>query len=238
MTLERISYRAAEDSVELVGAVARPSGAGPHPVVLVAHTWAGCNDFVKLQARKLADMGYIGFAIDAYGGGEVSSDIPTNAQRMQALLDDRALLRRRLDAALQAARQLAGADTDRVGVMGYCFGGLCALELVRSGAKFNGAVSFHGLLVGAEGLPTQPAQTPVLVLHGDLDGFVPDEQIASFRAEMDAAGADWQMHIYSGARHSFTDPDSDNPELGTGYDANADRRSWQAMNTFFAEVFA
>ena len=236
MSLETVSYSAEQDDTTLVGSLARPAGPGPHPVVMVGHTWAGCGDFVKAQAQRLAELGYLGFAIDMYGDGEVSTTIERNQQLMGALLEDRQLLRRRVQAALQTARGLEGADAARVGGIGYCFGGLCMLDLARSGADFAGAVSFHGLLNNG-GLPTEKIRASVLVLHGEQDAFVPAEDIGAFMAEMNEAGADWQMHTYCRAKHGFTNPKDTKPEMGIDYDANADRRSWQAMQNFFDEVF-
>ena len=237
MSLESIEYRGEQDEVTLRGAVARPKGAGPHPVVLVSPTWAGCNDFIKQQAERLAELGYIGFAIDLYGDGRTSSEVAVNQERMGQLLADRQLLRRRLQAALDTARGLDGADSDRIAGIGYCFGGLCMLDLARMGSDMRGVVSFHGVLNNG-GMPTSPIKASVLVLHGERDNFIPPEDITKLMAELDEAGADWQFHTYCRAVHGFTNPRDTKPEMGIDYDANADRRSWQSMQNFLSEIFA
>lgn len=235
MSQQTVEYRAEGDDTILIGSAAYPQGDGPHPVVMVGHTWAGCDDFVKYQADRLAQLGYIGFALDMYGGGEVSNNLEDNKAKMGALFSDRALLRKRLLAALLAARNLPAADTSRIGGIGYCFGGLCMLDLVRAGAVLNGVVSLHGALEPT-GLANSKIQTPVLVLHGDMDTFIPPEHLTSFVAEVNESGVDWQMHTYGHAMHGFTSKDS-KPDLGIEYDEKAERRSWQSVQNFLAEVF-
>jgi dienelactone hydrolase len=121
--------------------------------------------------------------------------------------------------------------------MGYCFGGLCALDLARSGADIRGAVSFHGLFV-PPGLPKQPIKARVLALHGYADPMVPPQQVLDFATEMTEAKVDWQLHAYGGVLHAFTVPEANDLNLGALYDARAARRSWQAMVDFYAEIFA
>jgi dienelactone hydrolase len=220
------------------GEVFRPQdAAGPLPVVLVCHAWDGLVDEVRDKARRLAAEGYIAFAIDVHGNGRTWTDFSELDSALGPWLSDRPRLRRRLLAALEAAPAIAGADPARIGAIGYCFGGLCALDLARfGGAAVQAAVSFHGLLTPAPEDVPERISTSVLVLHGEDDPLVPPEQVADFKAEMNAAGADWQLVSYGRTMHAFTRPGANMPEHGALYSAAADRRSWQAMTAFLAET--
>ncbi len=127
-------------------------------------------------------------------------------------------------------------DPHRIGAIGFCFGGLCVLDLARSGAAVRGVVAFHGLLQGAPKVPSETISAKVLVLHGHDDPFAPPEQLAAFCREMTEAGADWQVHVYGRTQHAFTNPAANDPKLGTVYNETADRRSWLAMQGLFDEV--
>ena len=122
--------------------------------------------------------------------------------------------------------------------MGFCFGGLCVLDLARSGADVKGVISFHGLFNAPENLPNEPIKAKVLALHGQDDPMVPPEQVAALQKEMTNAGVDWQIHAYGNTMHAFTNPEANDPGFGTVYNAGADKRSWIAMKNFFEEIFA
>jgi dienelactone hydrolase len=219
--------------------VALPEGipAGGCPAVLVAHTWAGRGAFECGKARALAELGYVGVALDLYGEARVGSGPDENRALMQPLLEDRGVLRGRLLAGLAAARTLSEIDDQRVGAIGFCFGGLCALDLARSGADVRGVVSFHGLLDPPRGVDLPPIRAAVLVLGGNLDPWVQHDHVVALGRELTAAGADWQLHDYGGVYHAFTNPAARSAESGALYDERADRRSWRAMRGFFGEVF-
>ncbi|MHC4989850.1 MAG: dienelactone hydrolase family protein [Planctomycetota bacterium] len=237
MHTERIEY--AHGSVALEGYLAYdPSISGPRPGVLVAPTWAGRNDFADGKAEALAALGYVGFALDMYGGGVVGSGPEENEQLMQPLMDDRLLLRERMGAALHTLREYDMVDPHRVGAIGFCFGGLCVLDLARSGAPVRGVVSFHGLLQECPTHPCGEVDARILVLHGYDDPFARPDQLRSFCREMTNAGAEWEVHVYGNTMHAFTNPNANDRATGTVYDERADRRSWRAMETFFEEVLA
>jgi len=217
------------------GAVFAPEHPGPLPVVLVCHAWDGCNQEVQDKAAKLAAQGYIAFAIDVHGGGRVYTDRAELGPVLSRYLDDRGLLLRRMRGALAAARTIPGADVERIGAMGYCFGGMAVLDLVRGG-DLRAAVTFHGTLQGNTLPNPTTLRASILVLHGDDDPLVPPDVVAAFKAEMNAKGVDWQIHAYSHTVHAFTRPKANDPAFGTVYSAQADRRSWQAMLNFFAQV--
>jgi len=208
------------------------------PAVLISHAWGGRDDFVAEKANKLAELGYVGFALDMYGKGVLGNSHEQNSKLMQPFMADRGLLQKRIKAALYAIRLLPWVDDSKIAAMGFCFGGLCVLDLARAGADLKGVVSFHGLLGAPDNLVTNSIKAKVLALHGHDDPMGPFEQVLAFEQEMTKAGADWQLHTYGHTMHAFTNPKANDPAFGTVYQANADKRSWLAMKNFLAEVFA
>lgn len=219
--------------------VAAPAGGGRHPAVLVAHQWAGQSDAERAAADRLAGLGYVGIALDAYGKdvrGEPGGD---HSHLMGPFLQDRGKLRQRLLAAVDAARAHNAADPDRIAVIGYCFGGLCALDLARANAPgLKGAVSLHGIFAPPKLGAQDPIKASVLVLHGWDDPMAPPKDVLMLSEELTAAKADWQLHAYGHAKHSFTNPAANMPERGLAYDEKAARRSWVSVEAFLAEVLA
>lgn len=209
----------------------------PRPAVLVAHPWAGRVSFTEDKARKLAEQGYVGFALDMYGKGVVGHSTEENVALMQQQTADRRALQGRMLAALNTLREQAEVDAGRVAAMGYCFGGLCVLDLARTGEDFAGVVSFHGIL-GAPEHGSEAIKAAVLVLHGYDDPMAKPEQLDAVQKELTAAGADWQTHAYGGVLHAFTNPEANDPGFGTVFNAKADRRSWVAAMGFLQEVLA
>lgn len=209
----------------------------PVPAVLVAHMWGGREGFVCDKARALAALGYAGFALDLYGDAKVGLSPEENARLMQPFLEDRALLQRRMQLALEAVRGLDMVDRKRIAAIGFCFGGLCVLDLARTGANVCGVVSFHGLLKPPGNTQGNKIQAKVLVLHGHDDPMVPVEDVVALEQELTEAGADWQVHVYGHTMHAFTNPKANDPSFGTVYHPVADRRSWLAMRNFLEEIF-
>lgn len=230
------SYR--DGDVECEGYVALPAGPGPHPAVLVAHNWAGQTQADNEAADRLAAAGYVGIAIDVYGKGRRGVLMGDNSELMNPWMADRAALRRRLLAAVSAAEAHPAVDADRIAMMGYCFGGLCALDVARSAdPRVKAAISFHGVYAPANLGPQAKITAKVLVLHGWEDPLCPPEATVALAQELTQAGADWQIHAYGHAYHAFTAKPADNAAGGVKYDANADRRSWQALMNLLAETF-
>jgi dienelactone hydrolase len=213
------------------------TASGPVPGVLVSHAWGGRSDFEDGKARWLAEQGYAGFALDIYGKGRRGSNPDENGALMGPFLEDRAKLRLHLQRALETLREQDEVDASRCAGMGYCFGGLCMLDLARAGADVAGVISIHGLF-NAPDIETAPITASVLCLHGYDDPMVPPESIIELGSELTSAGADWQLHAYGGAMHAFTNPAANDPDFGTVYSASADARSTQAIANFLAEVFA
>lgn len=228
-----------DDGVLLEGFFAYDdSVAGRRPVVLIHHAWAGRDEFVAAKAKRLAELGYLAFAADMYGKGIRGASPEENGQLMQPFMQDRARLQKRLHAALAAVKLMPWADDKRIAALGFCFGGLCALDFARTGADLRGVISFHGLLTPPDNIPEPQIKARVLVLHGHDDPMVPPEQVLALQTELSKAGADWQVHVYGGTMHAFTNPVANDPSFGTVYQAAADRRSWQAMQNFLEEIFA
>jgi dienelactone hydrolase len=211
---------------------------GPRPGILVVHEWTGLGDYAKSRARQLAELGYLAFAVDIYGKG-VRPQSPQDAGKQAGIYkSDRKLMRARVLAGLDELKKNPLGDPKRIAAIGYCFGGTVVLELARSGADIAGVVSFHGGLDTPNPADAKNVKCKVLVLHGGDDSFVPPKDVEAFENEMRAAGVDWQLVVYGGAVHSFTNPSSGSDKSkGAAYDAKADRRSWEAMKAFFGEIF-
>ncbi len=225
------------DGLTLRCRVSRPPATAPRPAVLVLHAFRGQADFERGRADELAALGHVGVAVDLYGDGALATDAVQARAWMNALVSDRAVLRRRLAAVLAAVRALDGVDPGKIAAIGFCMGGLCALELARAGADVAGVVSFHGLL-GRSSLPTaSPMKAKVLVLHGWSDPLAPPDDVRALGEELDAAGADWQLIAYGGQVHAFTNPAAAGPADQLRYDAATDRRSAAAMRTFLQELW-
>jgi dienelactone hydrolase len=211
---------------------------GRRPAVLINHTWTGRDDFVAEKAKKLAALGYVGFAVDMYGKGVLGSSAEENAKLMQPFMDNRIMLQKRMNAALYAVKLMPWVDDSKVAAIGFCFGGLCSLDLARTGADLKGVVSFHGLLGAPGNTHGNAIKAKILALHGHDDPLATVDQVIAFEQEMTRAGADWQLHTYGNTQHAFTNPLANDPERGMVYRPDADRRSWLAMENFLTEIFA
>lgn len=211
--------------------------AGPRPGVLVAHTIRGRSQFEESKAELLAAMGYTGFAIDVYGKDAIGSEFDHCREMMESLRSERAVLQRRLLQAVQALRDQAEVDASRIAAMGYCFGGLCALDIARTGEPLAGVVSFHGLLDAPGNTAGNRIRARILALHGWDDPLATPEQAVAFGEELSSMGADWQLHCYGNVRHAFTNPAADASNGVTVYNDAADRRSWAAAQYFLSELF-
>jgi dienelactone hydrolase len=212
---------------------------GKLPGVLVVPEWWGLNDYPMMRAKMLAQLGYVAMVVDIYGDGRTTAD-PKQAGAWADALEagDRAELRARIATALARLKSDPRVDAERTAAIGYCFGGATVLELARSGAEVNGVVSFHGHYDTTAPAKPGAVKARILVCHGADDPFQSPAQIQTFEDEMRKARADWQFNMYSGAKHSFTNPDAGRYGIpALAYNAEADHRSWQAMKDFFREIF-
>jgi dienelactone hydrolase len=210
---------------------------GKRPGVLVIHEWLGLNDYAKKRAEMLAGLGYVAFACDMYGK-DVRGKAPEDGPKLSApLKENRTLMRARATAGLAVLRAQDKVDQTKIAAIGYCFGGTSALELARSGANVRGVVAFHAGLSTSQ--PAEPGQVKakILACHGGADPHVPPAEVQAFQDEMHKAGVDYQLNTYGNAVHSFTNWSANDRAHGVDYDAEADKRSWQEMKDFFAEVF-
>jgi dienelactone hydrolase len=190
---------------------------------------------VERKARRLAWQGYACLALDTYGKGKRGTTPEECTALMTPFMQDRKALLKRMQAGLATAQGLPIIDARRIAIMGFCFGGLCALDLARSDADIRGAVSFHGLLKPS-GLTEPKIRAKVLIMHGYEDPLAPPEDVLAIAKELSDAGADWQLHLYGHTAHSFTNPAAQNRAGGMQYDEAADRRSWHALEEFLAET--
>lgn len=213
---------------------------GKRPAILVVHQWTGLSDYEKRRSRALAELGYNVFAADVYGKG-IRPQAPDAAGKEAAQYkNDRLHFRARLNASLDWLKAEEHTEAKKIAAIGYCFGGTGVLELVRGGAPVVGVISFHGGLDASPGFTakTGKSKAKVLVLHGADDPMAPAEQVAAFEKEFSAAKVDWQLVLYSGAVHAFTQKEAGNDvSKGVAYNAAADRRSWEAAKTFLTELF-
>jgi dienelactone hydrolase len=214
---------------------------GKRPGILVVHEWWGLNDYARKRARMLAELGYTALAIDMYGNDKVATH-PADAQKFSSeLMQNFPLAKARFLAGMEFLKEKPFVDPTRIAAIGYCFGGGIVLNMARQGVDLKGVVSFHGGLTAVR--PAQPGtiKARILVLAGGADKVVPPEQIAAFKKEMEAAQADYRVIIYPGAMHSFTNPEADKLakefHLPIGYNAEADRKSWEEMKQFLTEIF-
>jgi dienelactone hydrolase len=227
-----VAYEA--DGVALHGWLADGARAPRAPGVLVAHEAVGVTEHTKRCVRRLAELGYVAFALDMYGRAELPlEEARTESQRLMA---DAAGLRRRAGAGLAMLARHERCDIERMAVVGFCLGGIVALELVRDQAQLRAAAAFHPSFRRPAGSRTETIAAKVLMMVGDADPVAPPEDRLAFAREMTAAGADWQLLTFGGVGHSFTNPDIDTLGYpGFGYDAQAERRSWRALQDFLAE---
>jgi dienelactone hydrolase len=232
---ELVEYQDGEARLEgfLCYDTSRP---GPLPAVMISHAWGGRDEFVERKARRLAWHGYAAFALDMYGKGRRGATPDECQALMQPFMEDRALLARRINAGLSTLKGTPAVDARRIAAMGFCFGGLCVLDLARSGAEVRGVVSFHGLLKPSGLAPAPKIHARVLMLHGYDDPLAPPPDVLAVASEFTRAGVDWQLHAYGETVHSFTNPNAANAEGGMLYNDRADRRSWHALMQFLEEV--
>ncbi len=209
------------------------------PAVLIAHAWAGQMDFERQIARDIAELGYVGIAIDVYGKGVRGNPAGDNSHLMGPLLGDRALLKARLLAALEFAKTLDNIDSSKIAIIGFCFGGLCALDLARTGTdEIKAAISFHGLFMPPNLGEQANINAKVVILHGYNDPMAKPDAMIGIMDEMTKAGADWQLQAFGNTSHAFTNPMANNPDAGLIYNEQTAKRAFAKMEYHLNEVFA
>jgi dienelactone hydrolase len=241
---QEIPYQSA-DGTRLIGYYAYDDSInGPRPGVVVVHEWWGLNDYAKRRARDLAGLGYSALAIDMYGDGK-NTEHPKDAMAfMQAALKDSSAASARFQAGLDLLKQQPQTDPQKLAAIGYCFGGAVVLNAARQGVPLEGVVSFHGALATQTPATPGTVKAKILVEHGALDSMVTAGNVATFKTEMDKAGADYQFVSLEGAKHGFSNPDADRLGHGEhggpdiGYNKAADEKSWADMQAFLKKIFS
>jgi dienelactone hydrolase len=208
------------------------------PGVLIVHQWLGVTDYEKKRSEMLAQLGYVAFCADIYGKGVRPQNTAAAGVEAGKYKSDRALLRARVNAGLDAFKKSELVDARQIAAIGYCFGGTTVIELARSGADVSGVVSFHGGLDSPTPADGKNIKCKVLACHGADDPFVPAKDLTAFESEMRDAKVDWQLIAYGGAVHSFTQPMAGNDNSkGAAYNERADKRSWEDLKQFLTELF-
>ena len=208
----------------------------PRPAVIIFPTVMGVSELEIGFAREIVHLGYSAFVADLYGKQFRGSPREMMHREMRRLRADREALRRRLLAVLELVRGADAVVADQIAASGYCFGGLCALDLARSGAQIAGVASFHGLF-DPTGLPPRPISAKVIAFHGWDDPMVPPAKVVALAQELTDGGADWQIHGFGHTMHGFTNPGATGEIQGVLHNPIAAERSWTAFINFLEELF-
>ncbi len=236
---ETVTYTA--NGVTMKGYVAYDSNVkGKRPAIVIIPEWWGLNDYPKMRARMLAELGYIAIAADVYGEGRIAPD-PKEAQMFTSpFYKEPELGKIRLEAAVKKVKEFSQTDPDNIAAIGYCFGGFVALNAAKLGSDLKGVVSFHG---GLTGVPVRKdlLKAKILVCQGGADKFVPISDYNTLKHQLDSIGADATFKIYPNATHAFTNPASTETgkkfDMPIEYNEKADKESWNEMKVFLARIF-
>ena len=232
---ETISYNLSDGTYE--GTISWDDAVeGKRPGVMVAPTIRGQTAFETKKAENLARLGYVGFAIDLYGKGKRGTTPELGSELMGELTSNRPLLSSRINQTLQFFKNHSLVDSERTAAIGFCFGGKCVLDLVRSGADTKGIVTFHGVYDAPPESSMDPILPKILICHGWDDPLATPEQTVALANELTVRQADWQILAHGQTGHAFTNPLAANPAGGMFYQPDADRRSWKAMERFLNEL--
>jgi len=228
------------DGVTLKGLLVWDDAAkGKRPGVMVVHEFWGLNEYAKHRAELLAKMGYVAFAADMYGQGQMTTHAPEARGWMEQITANVDTWRARALTALEVLRSQPQVDPGRIAAIGYCFGGATVMQMAYAGADLKGVASFHGSLPPATGVVPGSIKPKVLAAHGAADAFVPAERVQAFQKSLEDAGAVWEFVSYGGTVHSFTNPGADKAGMANvAYNERADRRSWELLQSFLKEVFS
>jgi dienelactone hydrolase len=228
---ETISY---QNNSSLEAFVAYPKKI-KSPLVILCHSWKGRDSFITDKALEIAQWGYVGFALDMYGKGVLGRSKEENAALKKPFIENRNLLQSRVHKAFEVACSLPNVDNNHVAILGYGFGGICALDLARSGANLKGAISIYGHFDSP--LSVKSIKSKILLLHGYKDPISAITSLRSFENELNAANVDWQTILYGDAMHAFASPEANDSVSGILYNPIAASRSWLAIKNFLNEIF-
>ena len=235
MVTKTVEYSDSEKTYE--GYLALPGDASPIGLIVVGHAWGGLADHEREVCDRLSGMGYAAFAYDIFGKGERGETVEECQALMTPLVEDRAKLQSRLATSIATAQKETGLGKEKTVGIGYCFGGLCALDEARAGLDVSAVASFHGLFMPADNLADdKEISAKVLIMHGYDDPMAEPDSMKGVMDEMTKKGADWQLIAYGHTKHAFTNKGANNPDLGTIYSPTADARSWTALTNFLSET--
>lgn len=209
---------------------------GRQPVVLVFHGWEGRSQAQEKVAEQFVAMGYAGFACDVFGNGVRGDLAADNSHLIAPFLNDRALLRRRLLGTVEAIRAMPFVDADRIAAIGFCFGGLCVLDLARAGTDIRGVASFHGMFHKPHDVPVMPIKAKVIAFHGWDDPLAPPADVLALTQELTDAKADWQLHAFGHTMHAFMAVGANRPQAGIQYNERSAKRAWSGLQSFLEEA--
>ncbi len=234
MTYQKTIVHYADEQQNYQGLLVQKAATQAKATIMISHTWEGRGEFVEQIAERLCDLGFQAFCIDMYGNG-ITEQHPAKCEAlMKPLVENRELLKSRITLALDTIKKHADVNPNKIIAIGYCFGGLCVLDLARSGADVLGVVSFHGLLHAPE-LSSDEIKASILVLHGHDDPMVPVEQVNALKAELTKVKADWQIHAYGNTVHAFTNKNASMKNVAF-YNQLSDQRSWTSLLNFIDEL--
>jgi len=235
MRLVTIPYQ--DNGIDLEGFAAY-SNDERRPLVILCHAWRGRDDFICEKAREIAQWGYVGFALDMYGKGTLGKSKEENASLKRPFIENRYLLQQRVLKAFEVACSLPYVDSNQVVILGFGFGGMCALDLARSGTNLKGAISVYGHF-DPPSLPLmKQIKAKILILHGYNDPVTPQDELIRFEKEMNDSQVDWQAHIYGNTMHAFATPGANDPTSGLLYNPVSASRAWTSVHHFLDEIFA
>lgn len=224
------------DDTTLLEAFIAHHGNEKRPLVILSHAWSGRDRFIEEKAQQVAEWGYVGFALDMYGKGILGKSKEANAALKKPFLEDRRLLQRRLLKAWDVATKLPYVDQTKVAVVGFGFGGLCALDLARCGVDLKGAVSVYGHFDHPPKEISKPIRGKVLILHGFNDPIVKVDELKSLDQELQ--GVDWRAELYGHTLHAFMNPAVNNPRAGLQYHPGSAEQAWNSIGNFLNELFS
>ena len=238
---EQVNYQA--NGVNLKGYIAWDANqTAPRPGVLVVHEWWGQTDYIRSRARMLAELGYCGFALDMYGDGKTATTPDEAGKLMNGVLGNMDEGVARFQAARKALESHSASDASKTAAMGYCFGGAVVLEMARRGMDLKGVASFHGALGTQTKVAPGSIKAKILVMHGNDDVLVPQDQVDAFQKEMANAKADVKFVGYPGALHGFTNPaatgNGEKYGMPLAYNESADKQSWVELSQFLKKIFS
>jgi dienelactone hydrolase len=239
LKIDEVSYNA--DNTNLHAYVAYDDNIkGKRPGIIVVHEWWGMNDYPKMRARKLAELGYVAMAVDLYGNGKTVDNDKDAGALATPFYSDPEMTKRRLEVFISNLKKYPEVDTTKIAAIGYCFGGGMVLNTARLGENLAAVVSFHGSLIGTPARKDL-LKSKILVCHGMDDKFVSAEEVQKFKKQMDSIGADYELKQYPNATHAFTNPAATETgkrlNMPIAYNPAADSASWNDMKKFFERVF-